>query len=309
MFHHFHDGKLHKKSQGSITADDLYKLVKFIGRNNILNAEVFYDKLKKKKLKKSDVCFTFDDSIKCQLDIALPVLEDLKIKAFFFVYTSLFEGRPDNLEIYRHFRTNYFTSIKRFYNEFYKAFGKNLKKFFDEHENFISKRKKTFSFYSTEDIKFRLVRDQLLSKKRYESIMSFLMKEKKFKPENHYKNLFFYKESLNKLNSLGHSIGLHSHTHPTLMEKLSYEEQKLEYKKCISIISKILNKSESSIKFMSHPCGSYNQDTLKILNELGIKLGFKQIMNIEKDRGMKKINNSFLEIARQDHAEIIKKLI
>ena len=59
---------------------------------------------------------------------------------------------------------------------------------------------------------------------------------------------------------------------------------------------------------MSHPCGSYNNDTLEILKELGIELGFKQIMTIEKMKGMKKVNNSFLEIARQDHAEIYKRI-
>ena len=36
--------------------------------------------------------------------------------------------------------------------------------------------------------------------------------------------------------------------------------------------------------------------TLEILKELGIELGFKQIMTIEPEKGMKKINNSFLEI-------------
>ena len=30
MFHHFHDGKFHKKSQGSISKDDFYKIIKFI---------------------------------------------------------------------------------------------------------------------------------------------------------------------------------------------------------------------------------------------------------------------------------------
>ena len=42
----------------------------------------------------------------------------------------------------------------------------------------------------------------------------------------------------------------------------------------------------------------------KVLKELGIELGFKQIMNI--DRNMKKINNSKYEIARQDHAHILR---
>ena len=31
-------------------------------------------------------------------------------------------------------------------------------------------------------------------------------------------------------------------------------------------------------------------------------------MIIEPENGMKKINNSFLEIARQDHAEIVKRM-
>ena len=43
--------------------------------------------------------------------------------------------------------------------------------------------------------------------------------------------------------------------------------------------------------------GSYSNKTLKILRNLGIELGFKQIMT--KDKRMKKINNTSLEIARK----------
>ena len=49
MFHHFHDEKNHKKGQGSISKDDFYDLINFIGRKNILNADIFYQKLKEKK--------------------------------------------------------------------------------------------------------------------------------------------------------------------------------------------------------------------------------------------------------------------
>ena len=107
---------------------------------------------------------------------------------------------------------------------------------------------------------------------------------------------------------MGHLIGLHSHNHPTLLESLSYDEQKLEYENCISVISKIIDKPKNEIKFMSHPCGSYNNHTLEILKKLGIELGFKEIMTADPERGMKKINNSYLEIARQDHAEIVKRM-
>ena len=76
------------------------------------------------------------------------------------------------------------------------------------------------------------------------------------------------------------------------------DEQKNEYEQCLLSISRILEKPKSEIKCMSHPCGSYNNDTLQILKELGIELGFKQIMTIEPEKGMKKVNNSYLEIAR-----------
>ena len=121
MFHHFHDNGIHTKGQGSIDKDDFYKIINFIGRNNILDADIFFEKFKNNKLKKNEVCITFDDAIKCQIDIALPVLEELKIKSFFFVYTSMFEGKPDNLEFFRYFRMNYFDNVDEFYNNFYKV--------------------------------------------------------------------------------------------------------------------------------------------------------------------------------------------
>ena len=40
MFHHFHDNGNHKRGQGSISKDDFYKLIKFIGRKNILDAKI-----------------------------------------------------------------------------------------------------------------------------------------------------------------------------------------------------------------------------------------------------------------------------
>ena len=306
MFHHFHDDGIHAKGQGSIDKDDFYKMINFIGRNNILDADIFFEKFKNNKLKEKEVCLTFDDGIKCQIDVALPILEELKIKSFFFVYTSMFEGKPDNLEIFRYFRMNYFNNVDEFYNSFYQVLDKDLKTFFEDNNDKIKATKIKFPHYSIEDIKFRLVRDIFLTKSHYEETMFLMLKEKQFNYKDFFKKLFFQKDDLIRLDSLGHLVGLHSHNHPTLLEKLNYDEQKDEYEKCLSSISNILDKPKNEIKYMSHPCGSYNKDTFEILKELGIELGFKQIMTIEPEKGMKKINNSFLEIARQDHAEIYK---
>ncbi len=308
MFHHFHDNELHTKGQGSINKDDFYKMINFIGRKNILDADVFYEKFISNTLNNSDVCLTFDDAVKCQIDIALPVLEELNIKSFFFVYTSMFEGNPDNLEVFRYFRLNYFTNINEFYNNFYNFLDKDLNFFFEKNINKINKIKNKFPFYTTEDIKFRIVRDNFLNKSQYEENMLKMFKAKKLNHKDFYKKLFFQKTDLQLLNNLGHVIGLHSHNHPTLLEKLSYDEKKNEYEQNISSLSTILKKSKNEIKSMSHPCGSYDDDTLQILKELGIELGFKQIMTIEKEKGMKKVNNSFLEIAREDHSNIYKRM-
>ena len=306
MFHHFHDNVIHTKGQGSIDKDDFNKMINFIGRNNILDADVFFEKFKNNKLKSHEVCLTFDDAIKSQIDIALPVLEEHKIKSFFFVYTSMFEGKPDNLEFFRYFRMNYFNNAEEFYDSFYKILDKNLKCFFEKNIGVINEKKIKSPHYSIEDIKFRLVRDIFLTKIDYEKIMFLMFREKQFNYKNFTKKLYFHENDLKTLNNLGHLIGLHSHNHPTLMEKLNYKEQKNEYEKCLNTISNILDKPKNEIKFMSHPCGSYNYDTFEILKGLGIELGFKQIMTVEPKKGMTKINNSFLEIARQNHAHIYK---
>tara|TARA_B110000037_G_scaffold105900_1_gene123054 strand:- start:998 stop:1963 length:966 start_codon:yes stop_codon:yes gene_type:complete len=304
MFHHFHDGEVHKKSQGSISRDEFYKMIIFIGRNNILNADKFYEKLKDNKLKENEVCLTFDDAIKCQMDIAIPVLEDLKIKSFVFIYTSIFEEKPDNLEAFRYFRCNYFNHVNEFYDNFYKFLHKDTKNFFKNNNEKIKKIKINHSFYSIEDIKFRFVRDYLIDKNHYEEIMLLMMKEKKFDFKGFYHTVYFDKSDIRKLDSLGHTIGLHSHNHPTVIQKLSYDEQKSEYEQNLYKISKLLNKPIDKILSMSHPCGNYNDDTLKVLKELGIEIGFKSTMTMEKEN--KKINNSPLEIAREDHSKILK---
>ena len=56
MFHNFHDRKKHKKIQGSLSSRQLEKIIKFIGRENILSPDDFFkylskDNKQKKKIK------------------------------------------------------------------------------------------------------------------------------------------------------------------------------------------------------------------------------------------------------------------
>ena len=54
---------------------------------------------------------------------------------------------------------------------------------------------------------------------------------------------------------------------------------------------------------MSHPLGSYNKNTLKILKQMKIVCGFRSTLLSDS-----KINNSNLEFAREDPCNIIKML-
>jgi peptidoglycan/xylan/chitin deacetylase (PgdA/CDA1 family) len=308
MFYHFYDDKLHTLiNQGSISQDDFYKLIKFMGRTNILNAKDFLLRFKENRLTSKNLCLTFDDCLRCQYDIALPVLEDLDIKSFFFVQSSVFTDNPDLLEVYRYFRMKYFKNVDEFYSSFFNICDENLDSFFAKKKNVIEETKQKFSFYSINDIKFRLVRDDMLNENKYQEIMLKMFEQKKFNYKESYDILYMSKSNLIKIKELGHIIGLHSHTHPTKLEKLNYDEQLKQYTDNLNAVSEILNCQSTDIVSMSHPNGSYNSNTLKILEKLGIELGFKQIMTLDKN--MKKINNSSLEIARQDHTNIIKSFI
>ena len=137
MFHHFHENKKHKKGQGTISKQQLIKIIKFIGRENILDADQFLEKFLK-KLKNTDVCFSFDDCNPSQYDVACPVLEKYNIKAFFII-TSPLTGNYDKLELYRFFRINNFKNINSFYKKFYNYIS-------DDYTIFLRKKREKIQF-------------------------------------------------------------------------------------------------------------------------------------------------------------------
>ena len=47
------------------------------------------ERLERSELRHNDIVLTFDDGLRCQYDIALPILNKHGIGAFWFVYSSL----------------------------------------------------------------------------------------------------------------------------------------------------------------------------------------------------------------------------
>ena len=129
-----------------------------------------------------------------------------------------------------------------------------------------------------------------------------LFEIKKFNLDKNIKNIFLTKQNIKKLDKLNHTIGLHSHSHPTRLSELNYNQQFKEYYKNKKILEKIIGTNK--IFSMSHPCGSYNENTLNILKKLNIKLGFNSHMSEGN-----KINaeNYNLKIAREDYSNVKRK--
>lgn len=300
MFHHFHSLE-HLPGQGSLSADQFCSILDWlVQRYCLLNAEEYFHKFLRGELKSSDVCLTFDDALLCQIDVAAPILKKRNIQAFFFVYSSPFNGRPDFLEIFRYFRNVKFDSI----DDFYKIFFENTELLF---LNEYSKAKrdynikdylKDFRFYTENDKWFRYLRDIALGKERYEEVMILLMKKYGFEHGEVANKLWMNDEHLKNLRDEGNIIGLHSYSHPTALHTLPKAKQQEEYQRNYDHLKDILGAAPIS---MSHPCGNYNDDTLDILQKMGIKIGFRS------NRSTRTIKSN-LEIPREDHVNVLMEM-
>jgi len=296
MFHHFHNDE-HPQGQGAICADEFRKIIEFAGVKNILPAQDWLDRFESGKLKKNHVCLTLDDGLRCQLDIALPVLEEYGLTGFWMIYSSILLGKIEKLEIYRFFRTTFFKNIDLFYEDFFnETRNSNLGRKIEEKLSCFtpSEYRKEYRFYTDNDRTFRYLRDHILTESEYDLMMEKIMDKKGADKNIISKNLWVDRGDLTKLQSQGHLIGLHSHTHPTRIDLLSYQKQKVEYEKNHEVLSSIL---KSPIRVMSHPCGRYNQSTLKILEELDISIGFRA--------DNRETSFSKYELPREDHMHIL----
>jgi peptidoglycan/xylan/chitin deacetylase (PgdA/CDA1 family) len=300
MFHHFCDEN-HPRGQGAISAQEFASVLRHLGRKNILPAEEWARRANEGTLSDSDLCITFDDGLRCQFDVALPVLKSFGISAFWFVYSCVFEGTAELLEVYRYFRTTTYSSIDEFHADFFKKVTeiyneeyKSAERGFDANSYLTE-----FPFYSKNDRLFRFLRDDILGNERYSSLMRELMEQKNFEYQDVLERLWMDDDHIRTLSAAGHVVGLHSYTHPTRLAGMPVDEQLGEYGRNLAHLTRVLGKRPTA---MSHPCNSYTADTLSVLADLGISLGFRATM-----RGT--AGASVLERPREDHANIMAEML
>jgi peptidoglycan/xylan/chitin deacetylase (PgdA/CDA1 family) len=299
MFHHFHDQR-HAAGQGSINAEELLKLLEHAGLKRILPAAEYLHRALEGTLKPNDLCLTLDDNLRCQFDVALPVFKALGLTAFWFVYTSVLQGNIERLEIYRHFRMTQFPTVDDFYGAFFiavfegehgKAVEHTLREF--DPSSYLT----PFPFYTAADRRFRFVRDEILGPNRYAEVMDAMIRDARIDLRALASKLWMDDACIQHLHAQGHVVGLHSHTHPTRVQRLSRDDQQYEYRENYNYLRALLNGRPAA---MSHPCNSYNDETLSILSELGIRIGFRA--------NMVQTMHSTLEFPREDHANLMRTL-
>jgi peptidoglycan/xylan/chitin deacetylase (PgdA/CDA1 family) len=297
MFHHFHDAA-HPRGQGAMSADDLDRMIGFLGRDRILPAREWQRRAEAGTLGPGDLCLTFDDNLRCQLDVAVPVLRHHGLTAFWFVYTSVLQGRVERLEVYRLFRTLHFASTEAFYDAFTAEVlagpeGERVRRALAGFSP--ADHLRDFPFYTDADRTFRFVRDDVLGPSRYDDVMDRLMSAVDVAAMA--RGLWMDGPALRQLHAEGHVVGLHSHTHPTRLGELPAEGQRAEYAANQAVLTDLLGERPTT---MSHPCNSYSPETEAVLASLGVRVGFRS--------NMARTPGGPLEHPREDHANLLARM-
>lgn len=277
MFQHFHDD-FHPPGQGSINASNFVAIINQFDRRNVIPAGEWLERATSNTLRDHDLCLTFDGGLLCQYDLAVPVLRDLGLTAFFFVPTAVHEGDLDRTAVYRYFRETSFESLEHFYAAFYEELsctssGPRVKQAmlrFNPREYLAH-----YPFYTLADRKFRFVRDDVIGPDAYEDIMTRMLASAGVNLSTLAKRLWMSADQIRALHADGHVIGLHSHTHPTRLAKMSPQQQRDEYGQNWRAIRQITGHAPTA---MSHPCNSYSPYTLSLLRQLGVRIGFRTNM-------------------------------
>jgi len=252
-----------------------------------LSAREWLDRALHGQLQPGDNCLTFDGNLSCQRDIALPVVREFNLTAFWFVITSTLLGHPQFLEIDRLFAAVRFRSE----GEFHAAFLETLEA--SEHWPLVRVllEERAVSLRDSRE-EFHFIRDGALGPVRYREVMDQMMADASFDEREAGRGLWMDEADIVALHRAGHVIGMHSHTGPLKLADRSEDEQRDEYFENYAILHNLLDERPIA---MSHPESSYHDTTLTILRELGIRVGF----TADADTG-----NSALEYPRARPAAV-----
>jgi len=273
MFHDFCSVKS-KSYADSITVDEFSKVITQLRQTaNICDPLEFVAKAESRRLSNRDIVLTFDDGLASQFFIALPVLEAAGLKAFFFIYTPKQEQSIDTLQIAKSLARDNFEDTESFYSAFRacsaQVLGSQILVAYESSE--AGSYRQHQLFYTENDRRFRFVRDVCMTKSQLTEVLSCIASQCNLRLEDIGGRKLMSDAEISYLNARGHEIGLHSTSHPTNLKDLPVDEIEYEWGTNLDILRSIVSRD---LIAASHPCGSYSNESLRILSGLGIRIGF-----------------------------------
>lgn len=300
MFHRFHPEPVADEWQGALTPKELERLLLVVGIDRVLSPTAWLEKMASGGLAPSDVCITFDDGLRSQMDLAMPVLEKHGLKAFWFVYSSVFEGGLVRGEIYS-WVAGRCGGMEPFILDLLEQVTPEMKADLTSREFDRYKRRmnEIAAVYSDTDISYRFLRNETRHRAEFDALADSVVRDRGFTLEQAAAELWMGNADIKRLSDQGHEIGLHSYDHPYDLAAMSKPEQRDQYARNAEHIALVTGKRPHTV---SHPLNSYNGDTLAVLSEMEIVCGFRANM-FPAPSGS--VNPSSLELAREDAANLV----
>ena len=300
MFHRFRADPEPPEGQGALTSAEFEAVLLDAGVENILSPDEWLERLEAGALESDHVCVTFDDGLRSQIEHALPVLQRFDLRAFWFVYSSVFEGRPVKGELYAQAvgRLGGADAVMRALKV--SAPG-DLLSLLETREcaEYAAGMAEVAPFYTRADVEYRYLRNRT-DRGTFEAAMDAILAERGVDLQQLAAQTWMREDDLAMLAGSGHHVGLHSYDHPYAMGELPRGEQQRQYELNRAHITRVTGREPDS---MSHPLNSYNGDTLSVLRELGIRAGFRA--NTAAPAGGS-VNCSALELAREDASNLVQ---
>lgn len=301
MFHRFRSTDDPNGPQGALTPEQLESIIRLIGVDRILSPHEWLQRVREHRLDARDVCLTFDDGLQSQHRYALPVLDGFGLKAFWFVYSCVFEGVPARSEVYSHV-AGHFGGMSKLIDAFLTRCPRDRKQQLQSpsFRRYADTMRVHAPFYSLADVQYRFLRNQPENTEWFEALMNALLDERGINVASAATDIWLANTDLADLTRNGHSIGLHSYHHPFAIGSLSRDQQADQYRRNLE---HIVSATGIRPRAASHPLNSYNRDTLEVLSELGIECAFRANMVPVAGNGT---NPNPYEFAREDAANLLQ---
>lgn len=255
--------------------------IKYLLENyTVISMEELIESIDKKKLLPNNAAIlTFDDGYKDNFTYVLPILLKYGIKGAFYITTKCIEEKKV-LDVNKiHFllasEENKSILVQKIYNEL----DKYRKKYKLKENNFYYEKLAKRSRFDNEEVCFIKKMLQVeLERELREIILDKLFKEYiKISEEVFSEELYLTPDQIVCMQKLGMHIGVHTYSHLWL-NSLTKEEQEREIELSINYLKKIgLNTEKLTI---CYPYGGFNEDTIEVVKNLNIKLGFTVIPEI-----------------------------